>query len=359
MNENMSLERVSAQAIRQQQSTLAEAIVARQYERQPEVWRPFGDAGRAKSVRDAGYHLTYLAEALETQNPALFTEYLAWCKALFAGLRFGPAILLITLECTAAVLIERFPAELASVAIEYLNAGLRRLPEVPTTPASLIAPDAPLVDLARAYLEALLHADRHTAVRLILDAVEQGAPIKDIYLHVFQPVQREIGRLWQTNQISVAQEHYGTAATQLVMSMLYPRIFESPRKGQHLVTACVGGELHEIGARMVADFFEMEGWDTYFLGANTPTESILRTVKERKADVLAISATMTFHVSRVAELIAALRQAGEIKHTPVLVGGYPFNIAPDLWQRVGADGYAPDAQQAVEAAERMLGGGRD
>lgn len=356
MTENSSIAPVCAQAIRQQQSALAEAIVARQYERQPGVWRPFGDPGRAKSVRDAGYHLTYLAEALETQNPTLFTEYLAWCKVLFAGLRFGAEILPTTVECIAVVLTEKLSVELVAPAIKYLNAGLRRLSEVPTMPASLIAPDAPLADLARAYLEALLYADRHAAVRLILDTVEQDVPIKDIYLHVFQPVQREIGRLWQINQISVAQEHYCTAATQLIISMLYPRIFNSPRKGHRMVMACVGGELHEIGARMVADFFEMEGWDTYFLGANTPTESILRTVKERKADILAISATMTFHVSRVAELIAALHQAGEVKHTPVLVGGYPFNIAPDLWQRVGADGYAPDAQQAVEAVERMMGG---
>ncbi|HOT93305.1 MAG TPA: cobalamin-dependent protein [Anaerolineae bacterium] len=355
-NLTRNIERECAQAIRQQQSALAEAIVARQYEQQPEVWRPFGDPGRAKSVRDAGYHLTYLAEALDAQNPALFVEYLAWCKVLFAGLRFGAGILPTTVECTAAVLSAQLPADLAAVASKYLDAGLRRLPEVPTTPASLIEPDAPLASLARAYLDALLRADRHAAGRLILDAVEQGTPIKDIYLNVFQPVQREIGRLWQTNQISVAQEHYSTAATQLVMSMLYPRIFDSPRKGHRLVAACVGGELHEIGARMVADFFEMEGWDTYFLGANTPTESVLRTVDERRADVLAVSATMTFHVSRVADLIAAFHRAGLDRHTRVLVGGYPFNIAPGLWQQIGADGYAPDAQQAIETAERMIAG---
>ncbi len=354
MNETHPLERECAQAIRRQHAALAEAIVERQYAQQPEIWRPFGDPGRAKSVRDAGYHLTYLAEALDARQPALFVEYLAWVKVLFAGLRFGADILPTTVECTAAVLAERLPPDLSAAALDYLNAGLRRLPEVPTAPASLIRPDAPLADLARAYLEALLRADRHAAGRLILDAVEQGTPIKAIYLDVFQPVQREIGRLWQTNQISVAQEHYCTAATQLVMSMLYPRIFDSPRKGRRLVAACVGGELHEIGARMVADFFEMDGWDTYFMGANTPTESVLRAVEERQADVLAISATMTFHVSQVADLIAAFRRAGLDRRARVLVGGYPFNIAPDLWQRVGADGYAPDAQQAVETAERMM-----
>ena len=113
---------------------------------------------------------------------------------------------------------------------------------------------------------------------MILQAVEQGSPVKDIYQRVFQPTQHEIGRLWQTNQISVAQEHYCTAATQLAMAQLYPYTFSAERSGRRLVAACVSGELHEIGARIVADLFEMAGWDTYYLGANTPTRSAWRTI---------------------------------------------------------------------------------
>ena len=178
--------------------------------------------------------------------------------------------------------------------------------------------------------------------------------IKKIYIEVFQRTQREIGRLWQTNQISVAQEHFCTAATQMVMSQLYPYIFSGEHKNRRLVAACVGGELHEIGARMVADFFEMEGWDTYFLGANTPPESIVATVQDRKADILALSATMTFHVNKVADIIALLRSKEGSTRTHVLVGGYPFNLSRFLWQKVGADGYAPDAETAIQEAERLI-----
>ncbi len=163
-----------------------------------------------------------------------------------------------------------------------------------------------------------------------------------------------MGRLWQTNQISVAQEHFCTAATQMVMSQLYPYLFTGEHKERRALVACVGGELHEIGARMVADFFEMSGWDSAFLGANTPPESILRMAEERRADVLALSATMTFHVSRVRDLIAAARAAS--LPARILVGGYPFNLSPDLWRKVGADGYAPDAAGAVTAAEQVLEG---
>ena len=121
-----------------------------------------------------------------------------------------------------------------------------------------------------------------------------------------------------------------------------------------MVMACVGGELHEIGARMVADFFEMEGWDTYFVGANMPATSVLQSVDELQADVLAISATMTFHVSQVAEMIHELRTTRGNQRTRVLVGGFPFNLAPQLWQKMGADGFARDAAAALQEAERVL-----
>lgn len=120
------------------------------------------------------------------------------------------------------------------------------------------------------------------------------------------------------------------------------------------MATCIASELHEIGVRMVADFFEMEGWDTFYLGANTPTDSILGTLVERRADVLGISATITYHVSEVERLIQAVRTDPACRDVLVLVGGYPFNLAPDLWRRIGADGWAPDAQTAVDCARQLL-----
>ncbi len=188
-----------------------------------------------------------------------------------------------------------------------LPTSLEKLEQTSPTLPTYLESDAPLTDLAQDYLRLLLQGERRLASSLILDAVEAGARVKDIYVHVFQRTQREIGRLWQMNRLTVAQEHYCTAATQLIMSQLYPQVFAAERIGHRAVVACVGGELHELGARMVADFFEMEGWDAYYLGANTPADSVLRTLEEREAEVLAISATMTFHVSAVADLVAQVR----------------------------------------------------
>ena len=122
-----------------------------------------------------------------------------------------------------------------------------------------------------------------------MDAIEKDTPIKSIYLNVFQQSQYEIGRLWLENKISVAKEHFCSAATQQIMSQIYPLIFAQQRIGQSFVAANVGGELHEIGIRMVADFFEMDGWDTYYLGANAPASSIIAAIKENNATMVAVN----------------------------------------------------------------------
>jgi methanogenic corrinoid protein MtbC1 len=107
----------------------------------------------------------------------------------------------------------------------------------------------PFAQLAKMYLDALLRVQRDVASRMIIKAVKDGIKVEDIYIHVFESSQHEVGRLWQNNQITVAQEHFCTAATQMIMSQLYPYIFSSDKIGRTLVAACVAGEMHEMGVR--------------------------------------------------------------------------------------------------------------
>jgi MerR family transcriptional regulator, light-induced transcriptional regulator len=207
---------------------------------------------------------------------------------------------------------------------------------------------------AKLYLRSILQADRITASKLVNTAIESGINIKDIYISIFQASQHEIGRLWQTNQINVAQEHYCTAATQVIMSQLYPYVFRTKKNGHRLVATCVNGELHELGIRMVADFFEMEGWDTYYLGANTPVKSLLEALCQYQAEVLCISATINFNVSAISELVTSVRKSADTSKIIILVGGRPFNIVPDLWWKIEADGCAVDAREAISKCKTLL-----
>jgi MerR family transcriptional regulator, light-induced transcriptional regulator len=340
--------------IEAKRSSLSEAIVDRQYKLQPEIWEPYGEKGRNLSIRDADHHFTYLVQALSEADPSLFAQYVDWLRGLFAGLKFPPEVLPVMLECTRDVLRESLSPDMAAITDQYLDVALTLVAQTYAPQPSFLSKDAPLHELATRYLESLLSGDRHTANRLILDAVERGTGVKDIYINVFQRSQYEVGRLWYTNQVSVAQEHFCSAGTQMIMSQLYPHIFSTEKIGRRLVAACVGGELHEIGVRMVADFFEMEGWDTYYLGANSPASSIIEAIETRGADVLGLSAAMPFHRKPLREIIEKVREFSGATKVKILVGGYAVKSSPGLWQRIGADGFAEDAQNAVITANRLM-----
>ena len=342
--------------LRQQQAVLAADLVDRQSAAEPELLRRYGAAGREKCLQDANYHLAFLANAMNAQDPVLFSNYIAWAKVMLSKRGIPVEDLTRHLEFTRAVVGERLPGEAGALAAEYLTIGLTLIRSMPADVHSCLEMSYPQSELAREYLGALLTGERHIASRKILDAVERAVPVKDLYLHVFQPVLYEVGRLWQVNEISVAQEHYCTAATQLIMSQLYTYIFATEKTAGTLVSTCVAGDLHEIGVRMVTDFFEMDGWNTFYLGANMPSKDVVNTLVQRNAVMLCISATISSHLDAVGELIKRVRAEPGCRAIKILVGGYPFNVAPDLWQKLGADGSAPNAQEAILLANQLTAG---
>jgi MerR family transcriptional regulator, light-induced transcriptional regulator len=345
-------------AIAAQREELARAVVRRHFARHPHLAERYGPNGQRQCYQDALYHLLYLSEAVANSAPTLFRDYVAWAKALLVGLGIPAQDLAQHLRLIAEVLHERLDPQIAVVVAEYIEQALDAFDTLPSDPPTFMHDNMPLHELGTAYLNALLAYRRHDATRLILDAVADGTSVADVYLYVLQPVLREVGRLWQSNRVSVALEHYCTAVTQVVMARLSPQVFAAERVGRTIVATCVGDELHEVGVRMVADFFEMAGWDTLYLGANVPSASIVKTLVEQRVDVLGVSVTITAHMPTLTDLIATVRSHPDCMHVKVCVGGYPFNLTEGLWQKVGADGYGPDAQTAVDVCNRLVTGGR-
>ena len=206
--------------------------------------------------------------------------------------------------------------------------------------------------LARAYLNDLLQGKRAQASKRVADAVADGLSIQDLYLQVFQWALYEIGRQWEENEASVAQEHLVTASTQLIMSQFYPQIFSTERRGRSLVAFCIDGDLHEVGMRMVCDFFELAGWDTTFLGASTIEDGLVEVLELKKPDLVGISVTIKSHLGQVESLIKKIRLAHP--SCKILVGGNTFIGNPELWEKIGADATAVDAEMAIEVAHALV-----
>ncbi|MEJ6020892.1 cobalamin B12-binding domain-containing protein [Ramlibacter sp. PS4R-6] len=341
---------LAARAIRDHAAPLAEALVQREFAARPDLAARFGPHGRAKSLEDASYHFAFLAQALELARPALFDGYIGWVKALLAHRRVTPEDLKHHLERMVEALIASLPAGAAALAVDCVGEAIARLPR---HPASVDAALGRIPQRARDYLALMLALDAEGARRLVVDELRRGVGIGELYLQVLAPAMHEVGLLWQAARISVAQEHYCTGVTLTVAGELSASV-HAVRAGRTAIVACVSGEQHSLGSRMVADFLDLTGWRTLWLGASTPTRDLLHMAEELDADLLAISCSYAPYLHDVAKLIAALRAQPATRDVKVMVGGHAFAWCEGLWRDVGADGYAEDAAQAAQCAHQLL-----
>jgi methanogenic corrinoid protein MtbC1 len=347
-------EREVIQQLEAHKEELAELVTSMHFQRHPELDERYGEEGRKKCYEDAIYHLDYLEQAVRVESEELFNNYLHWARTMLQERDIPKSDLVDNMVILREAIKKVLPDAEASLLVEYVNEGLSSLQNTDAEEITFLDEDDPLFDEAREYLDLLLAGKRKEASQLIQVLVNDGTAIKDIYEHIFQKTQYEVGALWQTNQITVAHEHYCTAATQLIMSQLYPKIFAMEKSEKRLVACSVSNELHEIGIRMVTDFFEMEGWDTHYLGANMPDSHLIKSVKEKNTDVLALSVTLPLHISRTKNLIERVRKEKELENLKIMVGGYPFKMVPDLWKKIGADASAGSAHEAIEIANKLI-----
>lgn len=184
---------------------------------------------------------------------------------------------------------------------------------------------------------------RKAALAIATDALANGAEIEDLYADVFQDALYDVGRRWETNAITVAQEHMATAVTQYVMAHVFGTLEPvAPSRGVAVMTG-VPGELHHVGALMISDMLEAHGWQVQFLGSSLPIPSILAAIKEAKPQLLGISVTMPFNLHHAVRLIAeAKHDAPDVR---TVVGGAAFRL--DAWRKTGADNHATDVRSAM------------
>jgi MerR family transcriptional regulator, light-induced transcriptional regulator len=333
---------------------LAVKITDLHFSENPELDKKYGEQGRVKCREDAVYHLDYLIEAIQIDSPELFHHYLEWAWHMLDARNIPMDDLKHNIRYILEVISGEFPEDETEMALSYLESGADYLENLEPDDKSYLLPDQPLSNEANQYLNYLLKGNRDQAARLIDQLVENGTKVADIYENIFQATQYEVGVLWQRNVITIAHEHYCTAATQLIMSRMYPQIFSGEKNGLKLIACSVASELHEMGIRMVSDFFEMDGWDTYYMGSNMPESHLLQSLREHDANLLAISVTLPIHINRVESIIRNVREKPEFRDLRIMAGGYPFGIIPGLTEKVGADATALNARQAISKANEMV-----
>lgn len=291
-----------------------------------------------------------LDASLAVDQPAILADFLSYAATRLSALSHGLSDPQASVSSFRVLIRSRLAADDAAAVEAFFDRALAL-----TRWSAPAEPDREhFGPLARDYLELVLDGRRDDARALAQHALQNGGNVRTVLMEILEPAQREIGRRWQIGEITVAQEHYCTAVTQLVLTDLYPYLFTGVGRTRRLVAVDAPGSLHQVGLRMVVDLLEFEGWETSYLGATTPDDVVDQVVKHGAA-VLAISASMPSQVPGVAALVAAVRADPRARDVKVLVGGRPFTVAPDLVAKVGADDWAASAADAVEACNRLTG----
>ncbi len=208
-------------------------------------------------------------------------------------------------------------------------------------------------NLKTSYLDAMREGSGRMADKVVENALDQSIAANDIYLDIFQETAYEIGRLWQRNEFSVAQEHLATAIIERQMADLRPHFKPLRNRKKRLVIGSVEKEFHRVGTRMVSDFFEQDGWDVYYLGAAVPTDTFISIARDFNADLIGLSAQMVYHVPAIMEFVKEIDRQG-LDDIPIMAGGYPFVQNPELYLKLGVHFSGGDARKAVNLANQIV-----
>ncbi len=322
-------------------------------ETDPTITQRYGATALASWKANYVQRLLELAAALRMGSRAAFTSRVVWQHNAFLARGREASDLRAALTCLRATLVAELPEIARHPAAEYVDEALSVLDAGVSLEECELDPADPSGALALKYIAACLEGNPRRAIELVMDASTASESLESVYLDVIFPAMREIGRMWHGAEASVAEERIVSETTRRLMTLLTYQRARVDDAGRTVVSAAVAGNAHDMGVRAVADFFDTAGWRSLCLGADVPADDVAGAAQFFGADLVVLATTLTTQIKSLQATIAALR-ASSGEGISILVGGLALADAPELWQRLGADGYA-GAGEAVEIGRELVG----
>lgn len=203
-------------------------------------------------------------------------------------------------------------------------------------------------DILARYLEPLLQGDRKACRAVIEETLQSGVPANSVYIYVIWPIMIEIKKLLCADKITPTQEHLATRINRTIVDQLQNKLPRRPRKSKKIAVCCAPDELQELGAQMIADLFESDGWEVRFLGGGLTNDDIYAFINEYAPDLLLIYGTTPRQAPDIRRLIDTIKTVNAWPHMRIMVSGGLFNRAEGLWEEIGADAFAATALEAIQ-----------
>ena len=200
------------------------------------------------------------------------------------------------------------------------------------------------------YMDALLKGDRKQSRSVIEETLQIGTPANMVYVQIIWPVMVEIEKLVKLDRITISQEHLATRINRTIVDQLQNKLPRKESKDKKIAVCCAQDEIQELGAQIMADLFESDGWEVRFLGGGLNNDDVLAFTHEYCPDVLLIYGSTAKQAPKIRELIDIIKEVNADPDLLIMVSGGLFNRADGLWEEIGADLFAASAEQAVQVA---------
>jgi 5-methyltetrahydrofolate--homocysteine methyltransferase len=189
-------------------------------------------------------------------------------------------------------------------------------------------------------------------VKLVEDALAEGAPAKDILEQGLIAGMGILGGKFKRNEVYVPEVLVAARAMNKAMASLEPAMIAAGVKSLGtVVIGTVKGDLHDIGKNLVAMMFKGAGFSVVDLGTDVSPEKFVESAKANDACIVGLSALLTTTMPAMKEIVSALR--ADKCAAKIMVGGAPITQA--FADEIGADAYTADAATAAEVGRELIG----
>ncbi len=208
-------------------------------------------------------------------------------------------------------------------------------------------------DILTAIRTAVIQGNAGEVESQVKAALAGGIAPKTILDQALIEGMREVGAKFEEGEFFVPEMLVAARAMKGGLTLLRPRLVEEAVEPLgRVVIGTVRGDMHDIGKNLVGMMMEGAGFEVKDLGVNVAPEQFVDAAKAGDVDIIALSALLTTTMPNMADVIKKLDDAGARQKVKVLVGGAPVTEA--FAQRIGADGFAPDASQAATLAKSLV-----
>ncbi|MCK5314029.1 MAG: corrinoid protein [Anaerolineales bacterium] len=206
--------------------------------------------------------------------------------------------------------------------------------------------------LANIY-QAILDGDMAGATEYVQGALDADIDAVAILHGGLIPAMEEVGRLFEEGEYFVPEMLISARAMQACLGILKPLLVDADVKPVGKVAiGTVKGDLHDIGKNLVAMMLEGGGFEITDLGTDVSPEKYIEAIQMEEVDIVGMSALLTTTMPNMVTTINAISEAGLREKVKIIIGGAP--VTADYADQIGADGFAPDASQAVSLAKKLV-----